>query len=205
MFDGSGGDAAVAVPAGVVARHRWLSRLSPLDLAAWRHCLAEQSARCGWSRLLRAALLGCLADRRPIPERQETAESPAETSSPQFALRALPDAVMMPAIQQVTSSSGRWTPLTRQAAHWPLRSTSKSKRIHSLLFMGTTIRKTSAPNDRELRLPPVTRQREGCPVEWGEVGKFLRLFRPLDAAQKFADFLWVFQQVQLSISECIES
>jgi hypothetical protein len=54
----------------------WLSRGS-------RRRLAEQSAeRCDWGRVPRKALLHCLSHRRPVPERQETAESPAETSSP---------------------------------------------------------------------------------------------------------------------------
>jgi hypothetical protein len=42
VFDGSGGDAAVAVPAGVMASRRRLSRLSRLRLAARR----DSSTRC---------------------------------------------------------------------------------------------------------------------------------------------------------------
>ncbi|MEY3228870.1 MAG: hypothetical protein RLZZ536_3489 [Planctomycetota bacterium] len=48
-----------------------------------RRRLAAQSAeRCGWGRVPQKALLHCLSHRRPVPKRQETAESPAETSSP---------------------------------------------------------------------------------------------------------------------------
>jgi hypothetical protein len=48
-----------------------------------RRPLTEQSAeRCDWGRVPRRALLHCLSDRRPVPERQETQSRPRRLRRP---------------------------------------------------------------------------------------------------------------------------